>query len=147
MKRKQTILDDLMVQIKDKLPSCDYRTKIQILILTLDSWSRNFAADFFGVSEKLVRRAREVKIQNGILALPERKSGRTLLITVTDAVHDFFENNEHTRLMPGRKDFVSIKSNFHKQRRLLLCNLKEACIAFKQWHPDIKTGFSKFCSL
>ena len=70
-------LDDVMVQIKDKLPSCDYRTKIQILTLTPDSWSRNFTADFFGVSEYLVRRTREVKIQNGILALPERKSGRT----------------------------------------------------------------------
>ena len=57
----------------------------------------------------LYYRAREVKIQNSILAVPEQKSGRTLSITVTDAVHDFFENDEHTRLIPGRKDFVSIK--------------------------------------
>ena len=43
-------LDELMVQIKDKLPSCDYRTKIQLLTPAPGSWSRNFAADFFGVS-------------------------------------------------------------------------------------------------
>ena len=89
----------------------------------------------------------EVKIQNGILAVPERKSGRRLSITVTDAIHDFFENDEHTRLMPGRKDFVSIKRNAHKQRHLLLCNLKEAYTTFKERYPDIKIGFSKFCSL
>ena len=32
-KKKAKDLDDLMVQIKDKLPSSDYRTKIQILTL------------------------------------------------------------------------------------------------------------------
>ena len=59
--KKANDFDDLMVQIKEKLPSCDYRTKIPILTLTADSWSRNFA-DFFGVSEYLVRRTREVKV-------------------------------------------------------------------------------------
>ena len=32
-KKKAKDLDDLMVQIKDRLPSFDYRTKIQILTL------------------------------------------------------------------------------------------------------------------
>ena len=32
-KKKAKDLDDLIVQIKDKLPSFDYRTKIQILTL------------------------------------------------------------------------------------------------------------------
>ena len=46
-KTKAKDLDDLMVQIKDKLPSSDYRTKIQILTPK----TRNFAANFFGVFE------------------------------------------------------------------------------------------------
>ena len=41
-KTKVKDLDDLMVQIKDKLPSSDYRTKIQILTPK----TRNFAANF-----------------------------------------------------------------------------------------------------
>ena len=49
--------------------------------------------------------------------------------------------------MLGKKDFVSIAKNIHKQRRLLLCNLKELYSAFKERHPDAKVGFSKFCSL
>ena len=66
---------------------------------------------------------------------------------MTDAVHDVFENDEHTKLMSGRKDSVIIKRNVHKRRRLLLCNLKEAYATFKEGHTDIKIGFSKFCSL
>ena len=33
------------------------------------------------------------------------------------------------------------------QKRLILCNLKELYSSFKQEYPDIKIGFSKFCSL
>ena len=36
-------LDDLMVQIKDKLPSFDYRTKIQILTLKLEILLQTFS--------------------------------------------------------------------------------------------------------
>ena len=35
----------------------------------------------------------------------------------------------------------------HTQKRLLLCDLKELYSAFKLQHPNIKIGFSKFCSL
>ena len=58
-----------MVHIKDKLPSFDYRTKIQILTPK----TRNIAANFLRVSEYLLLRTREVKIQNGIFAVPEWK--------------------------------------------------------------------------
>ena len=49
--------------------------------------------------------------------------------------------------MPGKKDFVSIKKNVHKQKRLLLCNLHELYVLFKEQNPELKVGFSKFCSL
>ena len=66
---------------------------------------------------------------------------------MTDIVCGFFEKDEHIRLMPGRKDFVSITRNVHKQRHLLLCNLKEAYTTLKEQHSDIKIGLSKLCSL
>ena len=49
--------------------------------------------------------------------------------------------------MPGKKDFVSIDRNIHKQKRLLLANLKELYSIFKSKHPLLELGFSKFCSL
>ena len=49
--------------------------------------------------------------------------------------------------MPGKKDYLSISKGIHKQKRLILCNLKELYAAFKKKYPDIKIGFSKFCTL
>ena len=73
--------------------------------------------------------------------------GKTLPEDIRTLVVKFFEDDEFSRLMPGKKDYVSISKNVHKQRRLLLCNLKELYSAFKQRHPGAKIGFSKVCSL
>ena len=48
--------------------------------------------------------------------------------------------------MPG-KDFLSIGKNIHKQKRLLLANLKELHSFFKSRYPTMQIGFSRFCSL
>lgn len=52
--------------------------------------------------------------------------------------------------MPGKKDFISIREDgkrIHLQKRLVLSNLKEIYVAFKQKFPDCKVGFSKFAEL
>ena len=52
--------------------------------------------------------------------------------------------------MPGKKDFVSVTADgekSHVQKRLILCNLKEAFVAFKEEHPDKNIHFSKFAEL
>ena len=50
--------------------------------------------------------------------------------------------------MPGLKDNVSVKgvdgSSERKQKFLILSNLKEAYQNFKEKHPTMKIGFSKF---
>ena len=46
--------------------------------------------------------------------------------------------------MQGNKDFVSIKRNVHKQKQLLLCNLKELYAHFKEQNPDVSIGFQSF---
>lgn len=52
--------------------------------------------------------------------------------------------------MPGKKDFVSVKQRrerVHKQKRLVLCNLKEAYQHFKSEFSTFSIGFSKFAEL
>ena len=121
---KATDLDTLTYLMKEKpKTSDDYKTKIQVLTLTPEFWSRKQAAEFFDVSEYSIRVARKLKEEKGILASPNPRHGK------------------------GKKDYVSISKNVHKQRRLLLCNLKELYSAFKQRHPGAKIGFSKVCSL
>ena len=45
------------------------------------------------------------------------------------------------------KDFVRISNKVHVQKLLLLSNLKELCVAWKERYPDHKIGLSKFCEL
>ena len=51
-----------------------------------------------------------------------------------------------SRIMPGKKDFVSVRGNDekreHMQKRLLMCNLREAYHEFKEHNPELKVGFS-----
>ena len=45
----------------------------------------------------------------------------------------------------GKKDYVSMQEGEHKQKRLVLCNLHELFVAFKERNQDVKIEFSKFC--
>ena len=144
---KANDFDKLMEQISDKLSTVSSREKVQLLTLTPESWSIKEASSYFQVSEYFVKHARELETEQGILACPGKKKGKELPSRTIEAVNSFFEDDEFSRIMPGKKDFVSISHNTHKQKRLLLCNLKELYATFVSQQPDIKIGFSKFCSL
>ena len=64
-----------------------------------------------------------------------------------DLVHVFYEDDEYNRQLPGKKDYVSIQKGVHKQKWLVLCNLHELFVAFKERNPGMKIEFSKFCAL
>ena len=134
--------------MKEKLSTACYSEKVQILTLVPDSWSRTYAAEYFNVSVYRIRRARELKKEKRILAKPNAKQGSKILSSETlQLVANFFEDDEYSRLMPGKSDCVSISKNCYKQKRLLLCNLKELYFEFCEKHPFTKIGFSKFCTL
>ena len=73
----------------------------------------------------MVRQARKLAKEKGILELPEQKKGKVLSEETSRCVIDFYCDDEYSRLMPGKKDFVSIAKNTHMQKRLLLCDMKE----------------------
>ena len=64
-----------------------------------------------------------------------------------DLAHAFYDDDEYSRQLPRKKDYVSIQKGVHKQKRLVLCNLHELFVAFEERNPDVKIGFSKFCTL
>ena len=52
--------------------------------------------------------------------------------------------------MPGKKDCVSVRrpqGRVTMQKRLVLTNLRELHRLFKDRHPEVKVGFSKFAEL
>lgn len=65
-------------------------------------------------------------------------------------VNEFFNDDEISRLMPGKNDCISIREADKKtyvQKRLILSTLKEIYEEFKKKHVDVKIGFSKFAEL
>ena len=89
--------------MKEKLKGSSFSEKIQILTLVPDSWSRSYCATFFNVSEHLVRQARELKKSKGILAVPDQKKGKRLPDNVTEAVIEFYEDDEYSNATTREK--------------------------------------------
>jgi len=81
------------------------------------------------------------------LAIPYARKGRTIADDTKAAILNFYQDDEYSRVMPGKKDSISIGQKVHRQKRLILCNLHELYAEFKKVNPGLKVGFSKFCSL
>ncbi|KAG8230551.1 hypothetical protein J437_LFUL008374 [Ladona fulva] len=87
----------------------------------------------FGVSKRAVKAARKIKKDRGICALSDEKVGKPLPKGISDS--DFYEDEEFSRIYPGKKDYVSIRLDgikIHKPKRLLLCNLGELYVAYRE---------------
>lgn len=99
----------------------------------------------------MVRQAKKLLKEKGILESPNPKPGKALSKVILDTVKSFYENDEISRIMPGIKDCVTVvDSNGIKtkmSKRLILCNLKEVYSLFKDKFSNITIGFSKFAEL
>ena len=82
-----------------------------MLTLAPKSWTRTKISSYFEVSEYLVRIARKAKNEHGILSLPQKKTGNPLSPEKVNLVINFYQSDEFSRMMPGKKDFVSVKKN------------------------------------
>ena len=93
-----------------------------------------------------MRTARELKKVKGILAKPGKKQGKVISQNAIDLVLSMYEDDEFICQLSGKKDYVSIVKGVHKQKHLVLCNLREMFAAFKEKYPHVKLGFSNFCT-
>ena len=65
-------------------------------------------------------------------------------------VENFFNRDDISRICPGKKDFLSVKTSEGRelrQKKILLVNVNEAYELFKKEEPGLKIGRSKFASL
>ena len=88
--------------------------------------------------------------EKGILSDPNPKKGARIGESILKDVIAFYKSESVSRIMPGKKDSVSVIRNGVKvkeQMHLILSNLKEAYKLFKETHPEHKIGFSKFAEL
>jgi len=152
LNQADTSASEIIDQLKEKFNSCcKMSEKVQVLTVLPKSWSQKRIEQEFRATNYMVRKAKKLVEDKGILSTPDQKAGKTLSMNTVDVVRSFYCSEMISRLMPGMKDYVSVMNvkdgqRQHIQKRLVLCNLKEAFESFKQSH-SLKIGFSKFAEL
>ena len=139
----------LKLLIKEKCATATRREKVKFVTLAPESWSVRRAAEEFGVTRWVATQAKKMREEKGILSEAQVKKGHGLSNELVKRIVDFYQSDEYSRMCPGKKDFVSIKVNVEKiqmQKRLLLVNLRELYLAFKEQTKE-QISFSKFCEL
>ena len=142
---------EMIQQLKEKFRETKRRSEqVQVLTVLPKSWSVKKVQQEFGVSEYLARQSKKLVEERGILSLPGPSRRPSLPTETVVVVCSFYESDDISRVMPGKKDFVSVKKEGkrqHIQKRLVLSNLREVYREFKERFPDHKIGFSKFAEL
>ncbi|KYN27429.1 hypothetical protein ALC57_03185 [Trachymyrmex cornetzi] len=85
-----------------------------------------------------------------MLASPILKAGKCLSEDTVQEIKDFYQSDENSRIMAGMKDTVTAVidgQKVKKQKRLLLFNLNDLYINFKEGKNDDIVGFSTFAKL
>ena len=134
--------------LKDKFHQSEICSeKVMILTIFGTSWTIRKIMSEFGCSQRMACKAVQLAKQSGILMSPNPKRGRPLPADTKALVAAFYRDDEISRPLPGKKDFVSVGKNLHVQKRLLLCNLKEAYQQFMSKHNGVKIGSSTYADL
>lgn len=127
----------------------DKDLKMKMLSVLPKSWSIRKLQREFSISLYMARKIKSKVKQKGVF-FQEEKKNRLLPHDTYLKVEQFYESDEISRLLPGRKDFVSVKTNGSRksvQKRLILYNLKDVHELFKSQHPEIQIGLTKFTQL
>jgi hypothetical protein len=96
----------------------------------------------------MVQTSKKLVAEKGILSSPNVKT--RLPPAKDEMVKQLHVSDEISRAMPGTKDYVSVDSEgktVRLQKRLILCNLKEVYLSFKEQNPEKLLGFSKLAEL
>jgi len=104
----------------------------------------------FGVSRYLVKSSRKLRKDNGILPNIGSHGARPIDDETIKWVRDFYHDDSVSRILPGVKDYVSVRvgdKREHRQKRLILMNLNELYTLFRQNYTEAKIRLSKFCQL
>jgi hypothetical protein len=149
--QKCTDLDAIIEGIKEKCSTSNMEATLKLITLAPPSWTIEKTANEFGVSKLMVNKARKLKKAKGILPDISPIKARKLSEESKTKVIDFYNDDEVSRMCPGKKDFVSVKNSegkrVHVQKRLLLANLRELYLHYKENSSGEHVGFSKFCEL
>lgn len=143
--------EEMIHQLREKFRSSSSRSdKLQILTALPRSWSVRKIMTEFQTSKHMAVKSKLLAKEHGVLTIPNPKPGNRLPTQTVETVEKFYLSESVSRVMPGMKDCLSVNVGGKRQllqKRLVLCNLREAFQHFKDKHPDVKIGFTKFSLL
>ena len=106
----------VLQQIKKKFSeSTNKQERIQLLTLAPEFWSHKNLMREFNCSEREAREAKDLVANNGIFSIPAKKRGKLLPADTVNTVKSFYERDDVSRIMPGLKDYLSIKQSNAKE--------------------------------
>ena len=89
--------------MKEKFKISNKREKIQISTLTPESWTLQKKAKEFKVSKATARKARILREEKGILAVPQPVIGKRLSEKTVNSVLEFYQNDEYSWQLLGKR--------------------------------------------
>ena len=143
----EALLQSMKAQFNRAVDRCE---KYKILTSLPENWTEYQISREFGCSNTMARDALKLRSVHGPGSTPGLKAGHRIPNEVASKVIQFYTAMDVSREMPGKKDCITVRegrTKTVKQKRLLLSNLREAYIQFKQINPDLAIGFSTFASL
>ena len=100
---------EMITQLKEKFYSTTERSlKVQILTVLPMSWNIKTIQNEFKTSNYMSCQAKSLINSGGILSTPNPKEGHGLCEDIKVLVQQFYEYDEMSKMMPGKKDVVSI---------------------------------------
>ena len=96
MNQKANDLEKLVELMEEKLKVSNKREKTQILTLTPESCSLRKTAKEFKVSKATAQKARILREEKGILAVPQPVIGKRLSGKTVNSVLEFYQNDEYS---------------------------------------------------
>ena len=134
---------EIIKQLKEKFHTTAERSeKVQVLTVLPKSWSMHRIQAEFGASDYMVRRVRELVKQNGILSSPNLKPGHSIAAETCESVCRFYESDEVSRIMPGKKDYAVCICTIHQNVKLMMLDAKIADLTASD---DVPLGTYQHC--
>ena len=127
MRRNSESMIYLIEKLKEKYSSTtSYEERLKILTLAPKHFTLADIQENFGATKYMARQARKILSREGVLGCrtTRKGAGYTLSQDMKTKIASFFEEDDNSRILPGKKDVVSIRTDDGKQlkqKRLVLC--------------------------
>ncbi|XP_074105556.1 uncharacterized protein LOC141531564 [Cotesia typhae] len=96
---------EIIKKLREKFHDTNTTKSLRIQMLTLmpSSWSIEKIVEVMGTTTYMARLAINLEADKGILSIPEKKMGHGLSVEVSSAVINFYNDDEMSSPMPGKK--------------------------------------------